>query len=110
MKLYYFCKSCKRENAFTVKANNRYDLQKLKGKHISERCPECGTITQRHINRVHAKPRYYRIALGFLLSILLSYFLLDVGWIIGVVFIIPILLWKEEIRYASSFNRVMIDD
>jgi len=87
MKLYYFCKSCKRENAFTVKANNRYDLQKLKGKHISERCP-----------------------VGFLLSILLSYFLLDVGWIIGVVFIIPILLWKEEIRYASSFNRVMIDD
>jgi len=110
MKLYYFCKSCKRENGFTVKSNNRFDLQKEKGKHISERCPECGTITERHINRIHAKPRYYRIALIFMLAIVISYFLFEMGWIAGLTFILPIILWKEEVRYASTFNRVMIND
>ena len=110
MKLYYYCSSpsCKKENLISVKSNNRYDLKNEIGEEINERCTHCGSYTKRHINRLHAKPNYMIIGLGFLLAIVVTALLWDLGFVSTLSGSIPIGIWMYEERKASAFNKIMV--
>ena len=110
MKLYYYCSSCQKENSFKTKAKNRFELQKERGNHINERCVKCGNITKRRINRVHAKANVLWIAGGVLVSIIAAIFLWQLGWIAGITFSIPFMIWKATEKTASNFNKIMVSD
>ena len=110
MKLYYYCSSCKKENSFTTKASNRFELQEELGNYINDRCNSCGTQVKRRVNRVHAKPAIKIVLLGLLISFLATIFLWNLGWIATLTFTIPILAFSYASQQASNFNKVMVDD
>lgn len=116
MQIYYYCKSCRKENSFKSNASNRFELKEERGIQISERCKKCGTITERHINRFHAKPNKIRYLIVGLGGIILTILLLLIIPPIFIVFVfpsimsIPFMSWKKELRSASNFNRVLIHD
>jgi len=124
MKLYYYCSSCKKENSFTTKTSNRFELKEERGLELSERCPRCGMITKRHLNRVHAKPNKLIILLGavfgvfvagvlilLILKISFSPILLFLFYLfIPGTFSIPFISWKIADKKASSFNKLLIAD
>jgi len=116
MKLYYYCSSCKKENSFKTEATNRFELQKERGDHINERCTNCGTITKRRINRVHAKANMIYILLGgfigFVAILLVLAFIpiVLVLWLSPAVFAVPFLTWKLQEKRASDFNKIMVSD
>ncbi len=93
-----------------VKSNNRYDLKEEIGLEINERCKHCGNHTKRHINRLHASPNYFIILGGVALSVIVTLFLWDLGWVSTLTATIPIAIWMSEEKRASSFNKVMIRD
>lgn len=111
MKLYYYCSSCQKENSFTTKATNRFELQKERGNTINERCKHCGTVTKRRINRVHAKADNLLIIASAVLAIILGLFLLTFfGLISGLVLGIPFLAWQALQKKASNFNKIRVND
>ncbi|MFC4635996.1 hypothetical protein ACFO3O_18955 [Dokdonia ponticola] len=116
MKLYYYCSSCQKENSFQTKATNRFELQKERGNFINERCTKCGTIVKRRINRVHAKANKWILVLGGIFGILFTAIIfLFVPLIIivvtnSVIFSVPFIVWREQDKKASNFNKVMVAD
>ena len=116
MKLYYFCSSCRKENHFTIKAKDRFELQKERGDEINERCNYCGTITKRKINRVHAKANKLIIVVGtiagMVITLLLAFVIPKIVLFFAAssVFSLPYLAWRSEEKKASRFNSVLIND
>ncbi len=110
MKLYYYCSSCQKENSFTTKATNRFELQKERGNEINERCKKCGTIVKRRINRVHAKANVIMLLAGIAVSAIATIFLWNLGWIATLTFTVPFFAWKYAEKKASDFNKVMVSD
>lgn len=110
MKLYYYCSSCQKENSFTTKATNRFELQQERGNEINERCNKCGTQVKRRINRVHAKPNVLYILGGLIVGAIATVFLWNLGWIASITFSIPIMLYAYTNKEASKFNKLMVDD
>lgn len=110
MKLYYYCSSCNKENSFTTKATNRFELQEERGNEINERCVYCGTIAKRRINRVHAKPNFLWVIVALVIGAIATVFLWQLGWIASLTFAFPILVWQYINNEASQFNKVMVDD
>lgn len=110
MKLYYYCSSCQKENNFKTKATNRFELQEERGNEINERCDYCGTQVKRRINRVHAKPNLFIALAGFIIGVLSSLLLWNLGWIATLTFTIPIMAFGYTNNEASKFNKVMVDD
>ncbi len=110
MKLYYYCSSCQKENSFTTKATNRFELQNERGNHINERCKKCGTIVKRRINRVYAKANKMYILGGLGIGVLCTVLLWELGWVATLTFTIPIIIARSTEITASKFNKVMVDD
>ncbi len=116
MKLYYYCSSCQKENSFTTKATNRFELQEERGNEINERCTYCGTVNKRHVNRVHAKANTFNMLIGGVLGLLVTVILaliipkIALFFIAGTIFSLPYLAWRSEEKKASTFNRVLIED
>lgn len=110
MKLYYYCSSCKKENSFTTKTTNRFELQEERGNEINERCNHCWTQVKRRVNRVHAKPDLLYPIAGLIIGAIATVFLWDLGWISTLTFSIPTLLFAYTNNEASKFNKVMVDD
>jgi len=116
VKLYYFCSSCKKENSFTTKAKDRFELQQERGNEVNERCKYCGNITKRRINRVHANPNKANIYLGGFFGLILALILaiaipkIVLFFLAAPVFSLPYLSWKNEEKKAHKFNNVMVDD
>ncbi len=79
------------------------------GEEINERCKHCGNHTKRHINRLHANPRYLYIILGLVIAVIVTLFLWNLGWISTLTGSIPIGIWFYEDQKASAFNKVMVD-
>lgn len=110
MKLFYYCSSCQKENSFTTKASNRFELQDERGNTINERCKYCGNITKRHVNRVHAKANVGWIAAAAIVGIIAAILLFQLGWIASITFTLPFFVWQYLDREASKFNKIMVDD
>lgn len=110
MNLYYFCSSCKKENRFKTRATNRFELQEDRGNEINERCKYCGTISKRRINRVHAKANYGYIIAGLIVGLVLAAFLWQLGWIAGITFGLPIMIWQWSQKKATDFNKIRVSD
>lgn len=110
MKLYYYCSSpsCKRENTIRVKSTNRYDLKNEIGEEIVERCKHCGKHTKRHINRLFAKPNFMIPGFAFVMAVVSTLLLWDLGFVSTLTATVPIGIWMYEDRKASAFNKVMI--
>lgn len=111
MKLSYYCskQGCKKENYIRTSATNRYELQKEIGAEFNERCTHCGSFTKKHINRLHAEPNYLIILLGSLLSLILTIFSWNfIGLISTLTASIPIVIWAQQKKKASSFNSTMV--
>ena len=109
MKLFYYCSSCKKENAIQIKSDNRYEFQKEIGDdEVVVNCTNCGKTDKKHVNRFHAKPRYYISLIALVCSILATLYLRRYGWISSLIFYIPVAVWRREQKRASAFNSVMI--
>lgn len=110
MKLHYYCSSCHKENSFKTKATNRFELQEERGNHINERCKNCGTVTKRRVNRVHAKANFLWVLVAIGISAIATIFLWNLGWIASITLTFPFLVWQYFNNEASKFNKVMVDD
>lgn len=110
MKLSYYCSSpsCGKNNAISVKSNNRYDLKNEIGEELNERCKHCGSYTKRHINRLMAEPNYYFIIAGVVAAAIITVFIWDLGFVSTLTGTIPIAIWMNEKKKASDFNKVMV--
>ena len=112
MKLHYYCSSlsCKKTNSIKVKSNNRFELKQEIGLEINERCKHCGNHTKRHINRLRAEPNYTIIIGGIFLAGIFTLLLWDFGFISTLTGTIPIAIWANENKKASTFNKMLIRD
>ena len=119
MRLYYYCSSCQEENSFKTKARDRFKLQTERGNTISERCKHCGTIVNRRINMVHAKPNKWLLIIGGLtgafLTVIALLFTFAVPYFVLVISIpaissVPFIAWKEAEKKARAFNEVKLKD
>jgi len=109
MKLSYYCSSCKKENYIKTNAPDRLTLHMELGvKEINERCKHCGNHTKKHINRLHAESNYTIIIGGVILAIIATILLWDFGFVSTLSGTLPILIWIDQNKKASSFNRSRI--
>ncbi|MCG2419112.1 hypothetical protein K8089_08755 [Aequorivita sp. F47161] len=108
MQLSYYCRSCKKKNYISSKANNRFELQAQFGDEINNRCSHCGTFEKKHINRLIAEPSKFIGLFCFGLAILLSGAVFILGFIATLTFTIPIYIYFNAQKRASDFNKVMI--
>ncbi len=99
-----------KENSFKTKATYHLGLIEKRGFHIKERCNYCGTIRERNINRLHAELLILITRAAFLLAVILALFLLNFGWIVGLVYSIPFLAWKQKDIRARAFNNITVSD
>jgi len=109
MKLTASCNSCKKEHLIKSYASTRPDLAQDKGEEFSMNCTDCGNNTRVHVNEVQAKPNttvlLAALVVGVLVTVILLYFLGAIGTIsLG----IPLLMWRQENKSASTFNGYMI--
>ena len=109
MKLYYYCKSCQKKNAISVKSTNRYDLKmEFNDTEFSRNCDHCGSHNKRHINRLHAEANKMRILIVFGITVILTVLIWNLGYISKVVLLAPIAYGSIEQGRASKFNKVLI--
>lgn len=110
MKLSYYCSSCQKENYIKVKSDNRYDLkQEIGSDHFKERCTHCGNFTKKHINRLRAFPNtkfiYTVLAIAIIITVAMNSYIS----LTKIVLALPFILWVDQKRKASAFNKLMID-
>ncbi|GAA4231008.1 hypothetical protein GCM10022291_02500 [Postechiella marina] len=112
MQLSYYCstKSCQKLNYIKVQSNNRFELKEELGLEINERCKHCGNYTKRHINRLHCSPNYAIIIGGLVLAVVITIFIWHLGFVSTLTGSIPIGIWMNQEKKASTFNKVLIDD
>jgi len=105
MKLFTYCKSCKKEIKIKSSSETRPDLQMEKGREFKVNCQNCGTVEKKHVNDVKAQANniiiYSGIGLGTIASILLWIFY---GTIASLAFAIPILIYQQQMNSVKSFN------
>lgn len=113
MKLSYYCTSpsCGKINYINVQSDNRYDLkQEMGSDHFNERCKHCGKHTKKHINRLYAEMNMIYVLIAIVVSAVLTVFTWRLGFISGAItFGIPLFVWFDQKRRASTFNKLMID-
>ncbi len=109
MKLYTYCKSCKKEITIKLKASTRPDLQMKKGEEFAISCQNCGKTETKHINNIKAEANktilLIGVGVGIIVTILLWYYYGAIGTV-GV--IVPILFWRQEMNAVKAFNSYMI--
>ena len=106
MKLSYYCSSCKKENYLRTSAPERFAfLEEYGSKEINEKCNNCGNYTIKDINRLHAEPNNLLIIGGIVLAIIITILLWDFGFVSTLSGSIPIAIWVNENKKASTFNK-----
>lgn len=109
MKLSYRCYSCKKESSIKTKAANRHELLIELGKNeINERCIHCGHFNKKHINRLNAEDNYSFVLIGFILAVIATIFMWDLGFVSTLTGAIPLYFWTEMKKKSSIFNRSMV--
>lgn len=108
MTVSYYCKSCKKNNKIKTSANNRFELQQELGDEINNRCKHCGVIEKKHINRLTADPNYIIFYISIFASAILTVLFWNAGFIAKVTLVVPIFLYFDALKKASSFNKTMI--
>lgn len=111
MKLSYYCSNqgCKKENHIKVSVIDRYELQKEIGSEFNERCKYCGSFTKKYINRLHAEPNNTIILASVFISVILTCFALIYFGLIGTfTATIPIVVWMQQKKRVSTFNKTMV--
>ena len=110
MKLSYHCSSCQKENFIKVKSTNRYDLkQEIGSDHFNERCTYCGNFTKKHINRLQAFPNTKNIYFILIIVVIIAATFWNYAKFLKYIAALPFILWFEQKRKASNFNKIMID-
>lgn len=108
MKLFYYCKSCKKKNYYKTKTSDRFELQKEVGNEINERCKYCGIFEKKHINRLHAEPNKFLIISVFIIAIILSIAFWNMGIIAKLTIMLPFWVSFNEQKKASDYNKIMV--
>ncbi len=105
MKLYTFCKGCKKETFIKSTAVTRPDLAHDKGEEISINCNNCGKRFAKHVNEIKAKPDPKILGIGLVVSIVVTAILLLFLGVIGSICLgIPLLFWQQQNSNAQAFN------
>ena len=109
MKLYAYCKSCKKEIKIKSSASTRPELQMEKGDDFNVNCQNCGVIEKKHINDIVAEPNKTIILFGILIGVFVTIFLWIYFGAIGTVsIIIPVLFWQQQNNETKGFNSYLI--
>ena len=109
MKLFTFCQGCREEIDVKSSASTRSDLERDRGMNLTIKCPECGKIDSYHLNDVKATVSARNIIAGVVLGIVLTGLLgVVLGGLSMVSMGVAILIWKNEEKKASHFNRYML--
>ncbi len=108
MNLTTLCKSCRSEIKVKVKQKNRYELSKKVGNYLTIYCAKCSTEHSYHLNRCKAKvPFIFKLIfpVALILSLLLVFYLWDIGTRINSYQLIPVgLVIINLITTAISFS------
>ncbi|WP_346881526.1 hypothetical protein [uncultured Algibacter sp.] len=109
MNLYTYCKSCKSNINIKSGASTRPDLQMEKGDAFNVNCQNCGTIEKKHVNDIKAESSkaimLVGLVLGIVATVILWFFFKGIAL---VVFIIPILVWQQQMAATKAFNSYTI--
>jgi len=108
MTVSYYCKSCKKNNKIKTKAKNRFELQQEIGNEINYRCTSCGTLENRHINRLSADPNYTIFFISLFVSVILTVLLWNVGFIAMVTLMLPFWAYFDSLKKANLFNKTRV--
>ncbi|OIQ27219.1 MAG: hypothetical protein BM564_13070 [Bacteroidetes bacterium MedPE-SWsnd-G2] len=109
MNLYTYCKSCKNNIKINSQAPTRPELQMEMGDTFKVNCKHCDKWDKAHINDVKAEQSKHILLLGLILGVIFTLFIWTYYSSLALVsFIIPLLVWKQQLMAVKAFNGYMI--
>lgn len=109
MRLIFNCISCKKKNIYTPNFSNRGDLQMQMGDDVKVNCSHCGQNSKKNVNEISAEEDK-RVLIGGVVVSLIStiVFWFYFGALSTLSFVIIFLVWAQEHKLTSNFNRYKI--
>lgn len=105
---YYNCPSCKSKNKISIEEEDRGQLQMKKGEEISFTCNSCHKKEKIHINKVYAEPSKIVYTIAIIVSILMTIFFWNLGFIITLSLGFPMIVFLYQQNLSRNFNNYKI--
>ena len=113
MKLITRCDSCGQDMNINTLASTRSELQMEKGDYFDVNCQNCGSTRSKHVNDFTAVQSMRLTIIGFTISVIagiVMFFTFEghTIWFSGLIFIIPIYFWNDQMQKTKAFNVYMV--
>ena len=113
MKLVTRCTSCGIDMNMNTWHSTRSELQMKKGDHLDFNCKHCGTNQSKHVNDLTAVQSNKITIIAFFMSVMIGVVMLFIFeghflWFSGLVFIIPLYSWNDQMQKTKAFNSFMV--
>ena len=101
---YTTCPKCHENTPFKTMAADRAELEREEGMDHRVNCATCHHPYVATVNDVKAKPNLTIVGVSLLVGLALALAIWTIGFIAGLAFALPLVVYAAQQRMAASFN------